>query len=659
MKKYILKSAAGQGGVVPYEEDLNPEQYAAVTESDGPVLVLAGAGTGKTRTITYRAARLIESGLNPRALLLMTFTNKAAREMLRRVEELLGLDVRGFWAGTFHHVGNLILRRHADRIGFASNYSILDREDSRDLLDGCVAARGIERKKLMFPKSDVLQAMIGLGVNTGRKLDDIVMDRYPHFIPLIDQMLRVAGDYREKKKSLNMLDFDDLLAEWARLLEECPDLRARYEEQFEHILVDEYQDTNALQARIVDLLGKSRGNVYVVGDDAQSIYSFRGASFRNILGFPERYPEARIHKLTTNYRSTPEILRVANETLRHSGEGFRKELTSVAPPGEAPLVAPLRDVYQQAAFVAQRIEELHHEGRELGEIAVLYRSHFHSMEIQMELTRRGIPFEIRSGIRFFEQAHIKDVTSYLRICVNPRDEVAWSRVLKLLPGIGKVTARKLIERILTPGTDPLENLFADEIAKTVKPSARDGFEGFVQLMGSLLADVLRDHPAEMIRTVVDKGYGDDLYRRFPNAQSRLDDLDHLAEYALRFERTESFLSDLALLSSVTTDDVSDGEGDAVVLTTVHQAKGLEWPAVFVVWLAEGHFPSGRSVRIEEEEEERRLFHVAVTRAGEHLCLCFPREAHGWKGLSFFSRSRFIEELPDDAVESVSVEEGYY
>ncbi|MCU0555211.1 MAG: ATP-dependent helicase, partial [Syntrophales bacterium] len=399
---------------IDYTKDLNPEQYRVVTVEGGPVLVIAGAGSGKTRTLTYRVARLIETGIPPERILLATFTNKAAREMLGRVELLSGVDTRRLWGGTFHHIANRVLRRNGDRLGYARNYSIMDTDDTKSLLNACIADAGIETKGGRFPKGDVLGDIIGFSLNTLTPLEEVIDRKFPHFGALVEDIRDIARAYGERKRSLNLMDFDDLLANWLALLRNHPDVLQDYAERFQHVLVDEYQDTNRLQAAILDLLGSRHRNLTVVGDDHQSIYSFRGANFENILRFPDRYPDVKLFKLETNYRSTPQILDLANRSIIRNRDQFRKELRAVRKGGFKPVYIPVRNVSLQAAFVARRIMDLIMEGIPVREIAVLYRAHYHSMELQMELTRRGVPFEIRSGIRFFEMAHVKDITSYLR-----------------------------------------------------------------------------------------------------------------------------------------------------------------------------------------------------------------------------------------------------
>src|SRR6266568_7322400 len=453
VRRYTLKQPAKAQKIyrVRYDEELNPEQLEVVMAGEGPLLVIAGAGSGKTRTLTYRVSRLIEDGVDPSDILLLTFTNKAAREMLSRVEQLVTTDTRRIWGGTFHSVGNRLLRRYADAIGYRSSFSILDTEDAKEMMDSAVSSLGIKTMERRFPKGDVLLDIYSFLINTRTPLELHLEENYPHFAIYKEEIVNVFHRYKDRKREANAMDFDDLLVNWKLLLEEHEDISAALKRKFRYILVDEYQDTNKLQADVVDAMGSVRSNVMVVGDDAQSIYSFRGASFENIITFPLRWPQATIYKLETNYRSTPQILQLANQTIAHNRFQFQKKLHAVRGDGPDPAVVGVVDVFEQASFIAQRILELRDEGEKLAEIAVLYRSHYQSLELQMELTRRLIPYEIRSGVRFFEQAHIKDVIAYLKIVTNPRDELSWKRVLKLYPKIGEKTAAEVWLRI---GQDP-------------------------------------------------------------------------------------------------------------------------------------------------------------------------------------------------------------
>ncbi len=654
MKKYFLHKESS-GLKLDYKKDLNPEQYAVVMHPGGPMLVLAGAGTGKTRTVTYRVARLLETGARPENVLLLTFTNKAANEMMRRVEFLIGRNIQGLHGGTFHHIGNMILRRHCLLIGYKAGFSILDREDSKDLFDTCLAE--INRRDSLLPKGAILAGIYSLMKNRESGIDDIIPLRYPHFVKVMEEIGHAIALYEQKKKALNLMDFDDLLVNWKRLLVEHEEIREYYAAKLTHILVDEYQDTNRLQAEIVDLLAKANGNVMAVGDDAQSIYSFRGADFENILKFPERYPDATIFNLTTNYRSTPEILHLANKSLIHNSRQFHKELYSVKASGDMPFLVPLSDIFQQADFVSQRILDFQADGMSLNDIAVLYRSHYQSMELQMELQRRNIPFEVRSGLKFFEQAHIKDVLSFMRITVNPFDELSWKRVLKLTPGIGNITAGRIWDSI-RKSENPLKAVF--NTGKIIPKKALDGFLLFLSLVKALNEGGESNaplQPSAAIDHILRHGYEDYLYSRYPNAEERLEDIEQMSQFSLKYTSPETFISDMSLQNAA--GEEAEGaaeERECVILSTVHQAKGLEWKTVFIIGLNDGRFPSARALKTDSEEEERRLFYVAVTRAGDELYLCYPVTSEEWQGLGFIRPSRFIRELPNNVYEEIIVED---
>ncbi|HEX8335812.1 MAG TPA: ATP-dependent helicase, partial [Pyrinomonadaceae bacterium] len=517
-------------------------------------------------------------------------------------------------------------------------------------------------------KAEVLQDLISFANNTDTPIADVVPRRHPYFEPLTQQITRVDRLYTERKRERNVMDYDDLLLNWKRLLEEREEVARIYQEQFEHVLVDEYQDTNKLQAEIVDLLAVRHRNVMVVGDDAQSIFAFRGASVEGIYEFPKRYPEARVYRLETNYRSTPEILAVANVSIASNRRQFTKTLRAARPSqGLQPALVPCRDADQQAAFVASRLLELRDEGLPLSEAAVLYRSHYHSLELQLELTRRGIPYRVRSGMRFFEQAHIKDVVAYLRLVANPRDELAWKRVLRLIPNVGAATTNRIWERIqLAP--DPLALVIRGEAdAAAAKRGA--GWPEFRSLLEELVRDEVRSSPARQIETVLARGYEDHLENTFENAEARLEDLRQLAHYASRYTSADEFLAELSLLSTerygapqgLTSEDVVEGgdEDELLTLSSVHQAKGLEWRAVFILWAADGKFPAPRSLRdTEGEEEERRLWYVALTRARDQLYITYPLMITDYSSRQTVLQrpSRFVTEVRPDLYEIWSLEE---
>ncbi len=635
--------------MINYEKELNREQYRVVMEKGGPLLVLAGAGSGKTRTLTYRVARLLESGIKQQNILLATFTNKAARSMLNRVESLINSDTRNIMGGTFHHVAHLVLRKHAHYLGYKTNFSIVDSEDSRQIISTCMGELKIDPKLSKFPKSNILSEIISLTVNTQSTLDDVLESRYPFFLHLINEINQIACLYEQKKKDLVVMDFDDLLNNCRTLLKENTDVLESLSGRFEHILVDEYQDTNIIQADIVDLLASCHRNLMVVGDDSQSIYSFRGANFNNIINFPHRYPDCKIFKLETNYRSTPEILHLANLSITNNEKQFPKELKAVRGKGMRPVMVSARNVVKQADFVAQRVTELIRSGVPLKEIAVLYRAHYHSMEMQMEFVRRDIPFDMRSGIRFFEQAHIKDVTSYMRILVNPRDELAWRRLLIMYPKVGKATFNK-IWQYLKKEENPLNSVLKDEFIKAMSKSAKPGLEECRKTIMLLLELPEKERiPEKVIDVLLNRGgYRVYLQDNYSDASSREEDLIQLGNFSAQFIQMEDFLNELALLTNMAKEENTGEEDDEdrIALSTIHQAKGLEWSYVFLIWCADGMIPLQRALKEQYgEEEERRLFYVAVTRAKDQLYLCYPAlDYTRSSGVLNLAPSRFIREI---------------
>jgi DNA helicase-2/ATP-dependent DNA helicase PcrA len=661
-RQYTLQRAPvsrNRGILIDYGAELNEQQLAAVTAPPGPILVIAGAGSGKTRTLTYRVAYLLENGIDPRNILLLTFTNKAAREMLGRVANLLPVDASGLWGGTFHSVGNRILRRHGSALGYSSGFTIMDREDQKDLIDTVVANAGIDPKEIRFPKGDVLAEIFSFVVNTEKLLEDLLAEKFPYFLPLLDKIQDVHERYEKKKKATNSMDFDDLLQKTLLMFQQHERIAEFYRRQFQFILVDEYQDTNKIQADLVDLLACDHRNVMVVGDDAQSIYSWRGANFQNILEFPKRYPDTQVFKIEMNYRSVPEILEVANAAIAANVQQFRKHLSATRESKALkPALVALNDGAEQAQFVTQRILELRDENVDLNDIAVLYRAHYHAVELQLELSRRGIPYQITSGIRFFEQAHIKDVTSFIRFVANPRDEVAFNRMVKLLPGIGNRTAENLWQAWAAGITDPIDNFGERLQAMHVPAKSKTLWTQLAHTLDEIAPGGQPNPPSEMITSIVEAIYDDYAKVNFTNYELRREDLDQLAVFARQFKDVHEFLSQLALISNVDAEatPVQTGDKEAVNLSTVHQAKGLEFHTVFVIWLADGMFPSSRSLNARDAlEEERRLFYVAITRARDELYLTYPQmRLSGGYGDVFQRPSRFLQEIPNDLVEDWQV-----
>jgi DNA helicase-2/ATP-dependent DNA helicase PcrA len=644
---------------IDYAKELNEQQHAAVTAPPGPALVIAGAGSGKTRTLTYRVAYLIEQGIPPEFILLLTFTNKAAREMMRRVSDLLGGELTGLWGGTFHSIAARVLRRHAPLLGFQTDFSILDREDSKEMLQACLAELDPKIRDKHFPKADVLGDIFSLSVNKEKTVEAVLEEDYGYFTELAPHISGLREKYAARKKAANGMDFDDLLWFWLKLLRDHAEVRDEFERRFQFVLVDEYQDTNKIQGDLIDLIAARHKNVMVVGDDSQSIYSWRGAHFLNIIKFPERYAKAAVYRIETNYRSTPEILALANAAIAANRNQFEKELASSRPSGQKPVLVPCDDARQQAAFIAQHVLQLRDGGRSLKNIAVLYRSHFHALELQMELTRQNIPFSITSGIRFFEQAHVKDVAAYLKLILNPRDELAFKRIVRLMQGIGAKGADKLwnaFTAALGAATGPVAlAVTLQKIVSAVPKKAAVDWAQFAATVAQLEAPEMRRSASRMIRLVMEAGYEDYLQEQYTNYRNRQDDIDQLAAFAVQFESVEDFLTQLALQTAIEAEASAraNEDDDQMRLSTIHQAKGLEFDVVFIIMLCDGMFPSSRSIESpEDEEEERRLFYVAVTRARDELYLTYPsrRFASADAGEIMQIPSRFLHELPRELLD---------
>ncbi|MBI4262226.1 ATP-dependent helicase [Candidatus Uhrbacteria bacterium] len=652
---------------IDYSQELNAEQLRVVEEGDGPCLVLAGAGSGKTRTIVYRVAWLLEHGVDPREIMLVTFTNKAAKEMLTRVDALTQGKSRGLFGGTFHHLGNLFLRRSAARIGRSSAFTILDSDDSQQLMKGVVGSLGSERSKL-FPKPAVLRDIWSFMRNSDADLEEYVSDRFGHLpekeIVMIVESMR---GYEKRKQSANQMDFDDLLIHWRTLLQESASsttqpspLRRGEGEVFHHfqyILVDEYQDTNTIQGDIVRALAKANGNLLVVGDDSQSIYSFRAATVRNILDFPKQFVNAKTFRLETNYRSTPEILHLANASIKKNRNRHEKNLKSLKQKGERPKLIVFEDTEKEAEFIANALRDARDAGAPLHEHAVLFRAAYQSLALELALAKRNIPYIMRGGIRFFEQAHVKDVLAYFRILANPLDELAWKRVLLMEEGVGDVKAARIFEIIqqrIPNSQFPIPNENQNVHWSMFNDQSLAQF-GLPKNTTALLRELATSQDTLLTKgvlTILQNGYGDYLESNFENHKDRRADLEQLASFAGRYQTLEEFLSDATLSEGFRRDRAYglSGPEDAVVLSTIHQAKGLEWDHVYVIGLVEGQFPHIKVLDHPHElEEERRLFYVAVTRAADRLTLTFSGQSKSaYAGMSVNDPSRFLAELPSDA-----------
>ncbi|MDR1303133.1 MAG: ATP-dependent helicase [Puniceicoccales bacterium] len=671
---------------INFETELNEEQYAAVISQSPTNLILAGAGTGKTRTLTYRVAWLLEKGASPDNILLLTFTNKAAREMLQRVEALTGFTNNLFYGGTFHHICQRLLRRHAEN----PNFVILDEDDSLALFDGAMRSVAPDfPKNKSNPTARVLFEAVSFSRNAMRSVAHVIEEKYPYLADHGGMLKLFIDRYQSIKAEQNAMDYDDLLCHFVRLLEEKPDVAAHYNQQFRHILVDEYQDTNPIQLKMIDLMAQD-GQIFAVGDDAQCIYTWRGADIRSIIEFPRRYPQTKVTKVQVNYRSTPEILDFANEIPVAERFEYAKILKSTKNSFRKPLVVSVLDVRQQANFIIKRLAGLLGEGYSLPEIAVLYRAHYQSMELQMELTRHNIPYTITSGVRFFEQAHIKDILSFLRFIINSGDSRAFVRLLCRFPKVGEKTAERILLYLQQSAEATRRDLFSlfeeAEVVKKIPAAALEHWWPFTRVLRRLYsgasdffgdpasrapADLFPCEPqtsekspsferiSEMIFFILDGEYGEYLKRNYGNWQARWDDIEGFANFCDKFRDLSELIQQVALLQSESNGEAAD-VAESLRLSTVHQAKGLEFAAVFIIGLNENSFPLKRAVAEEEIREERRLFYVAVTRAQRELYLCVPNQAVTDGKKNYFpaplQRSRFIREVDQKFFETINFAE---
>lgn len=657
MKEFVLSGDTGVPDLkIDYRGELNDEQYAVVENGDGPCLVLAGAGSGKTRTVTYRVAWLLEHGVPPDRILLLTFTNKAAKEMVTRVEALLKTYPQGLWAGTFHSVANRLLRMYGDRTPFGRSFSILDDEDSTDLMKMCIKERKVKVTGDRFPSANVVKSIMSYALNARVPVTKIIEERHPALLNYVSDIVAITARYQEEKERQKTMDFDDLLVKLLELLESDHELKVSLSNKFMYVLVDEFQDTNVIQAELVNALSSAHKNLLVVGDDAQSIYSFRAAEIRNILDFPDRHEGGRMFKLVTNYRSTPEILSVANAVIKENKDQFKKDLTAVVRSGDLPLLVPAADERQEAQYVAEQILALVEEGKKLKDIAVLFRAAFHSQALEFELLKRNMPYEYRGGMKFFERAHIKDAVAHLKIMRNVNDGIAWMRILQLHPGFGLVTASKAAAALGAMG----DVRAAIATPPPLGAKAQAGFEKVREILANMLGGTT---PSEMLRAFAgSEAYKEYLSAEYPNARERVEDLEQFSLFAEQYEDIGDFLDAITLTGDFgahVDDPMANGQEelfdeDRLILSTIHQAKGLEWRNVFIIHLAEGSFPHQRAYGEEGGmAEERRLFYVAVTRARERLYLTYPITS-GYEHVEIRQPSPFIKEIPKDAVEEVKL-----
>jgi DNA helicase-2/ATP-dependent DNA helicase PcrA len=644
-----------------FERELNEAQRLAATAPDGFNLILAGPGSGKTRVITYRVAYLVARGVRPESIMLVTFTRRAAREMVSRLEGIIGPMAVKVWAGTFHHIGNRILRKSAKAVGYDPNFTILDGEDQRDLIKLALEEAGLVGTGRYAPKPSAVQHLISFAFNVKRPLAELIAHRHPEWLEWTEQVEGAAAAYARRKRASNCMDYDDLLGLWWTLISEHPEQRDALGRTFRHLLVDEMQDTNIVQVELVEAIARAgEGNLTAVGDDAQSIYKFRGAHYDNILRFPDRNPGSRVFRLETNYRSTPEIVAFTNASIARNVSGFPKTLASARPAGPRPVVVATADAFEEADLICQQVLDWREDGVGLSRVAVLYRNHHDSILLQGELTQRGIPYTVRSGMRFFEQAHIKDVLAYLRVQANPKDEPAWARLLPLLPGIGPAKSAAIRAGIMA-SENPMAALESPDTMKRVPVKSKGEFAAFVADLRSIRKAEPESNPSEAILAVLRGGYPAMAKARYENPDQRLADVEQLSVLAARYDSLDKFVADMLLAGDVygmdSLGENAEPDGEQLVLSTIHQAKGLEWSRVIVPRLVEHGFPGDRALAEEGgEDEERRVFYVAVTRAMDELWLTYPlMVTRPGQGSIITSPSRFITEVDPGLYEVADVE----
>jgi len=640
---------------IGYKTELNDSQYEAVTSINGNYLVIAGAGTGKTRTLVYRVARLIEMGIDPKSILLLTFTRKAANEMMNRASVLLDNRCSKINGGTFHSFANITLRKYAKAIGLDYSFTILDQSDSEDIINLIRSQLNLVEIKKRFPKKQTIFSIISYSVNTGKAIPDIVKEEYPHFFEFVDQILQIDKVYNSYKQKNNLLDYDDLLVYLNKFLNDSNSASKSFLSTIRYIMIDEYQDTNKLQAEIVKGLARYNNNVMVVGDDSQSIYSFRGANFKNIMDFPALFPETTILKLEENYRSTQEILNFTNNIIENALEKYPKYLFTRRGSGELPAIISASTENMQSKFIVDRILELREEGIPLQEISVLFRSSFSSFDLEIELNKANIPFQKFGGMKFIETSHVKDVLAFLRIAANPKDVVSWFRILLLHEGIGPKKAQRIIDEIST-----------SRLSIKINPEAvvPDKYDDKIVKLFMLLNSIhtKQDLPSKKAEQVMQ--YYEPLFKaKYDDFNKRRKDLEIFLNITENYRSLDSLLADMALdppLDSVIDVDAADKEDEYVTLSTIHSAKGLEWHSVFIIHALEGYFPISRSFdSLDDLEEERRLMYVASTRAKQNLYICYPMHIFDReKGMTFSKPSRFIANITDDLAEEWLLEEDF-
>lgn len=649
VKKYVLKKQNIQSQYkIDYEKELNPAQLEAVKSKDGSILVIAGAGSGKTKTLTYRVARLIESGIKPDNILLLTFTKKAADEMLSRAVMILDSRCEKVAGGTFHSFANYILRKYSNCLELQNNFTIIDRADAEDVVNH-IRSKVVDKHEKRFPRKNTILDIYSKAINKNMSAQSVIQTEYNQFEHCLEKINEISKQYIAYKRQNSLLDYDDLLLYLKTLLTSNDEIRKKLSNQYKYIMIDEYQDTNALQAEIIKLLASEHNNVMAVGDDSQSIYSFRGANFRNILDFPQIFPGTKIIKLEQNYRSSQNILALTNEIIKKAKEKYTKNLFSEIVFNEKPAIIATNDMQTEAEFIAQRVIELQEEDISLNDMAVLCRSARMTYNLEIELAKRAIPYKKFGGLKFIETAHIKDVIAHLRFILNPNDIISLNRILLLLDGVGNQTAVRLLPMLSKADVQTDELMLPAKSSDSIKKLFNT-----IENQRKLLLN-----PASIVENVITY-YEPILTDKYDDYKKRLKDLEHFVYLSQQYKSLENFLSDLALEppdSSVS--EVEDGavKDEYLTLSTIHSAKGLEWKAVFIIGAVDGRFPSVYSFNSEEElDEELRLMYVAATRAKNWLYITYPIDMFDYStGMVLSKPSRFLDGIRDDILERWSLE----
>ncbi len=659
LKKIILKKRSYEqqknsaGYKIDYQNELNPAQFAAVMHKKGAALVIAGAGTGKTRTLIYRLARLVEDGVPPESIVLLTFTRKSSTEMLRRAALMLDGRCERVSGGTFHSFALYILRRYADLVGFDNSFTMLDSADAEDTVNLLRTQLKLNKTKRRFPKKNTLVKIFNLSVNKQEEIEDIVSSHFPFFTDDVDEIKKIFEQYKKYKRKYNLMDYDDLLLNLLNLLNAHKDICSKINNTYKHILVDEYQDTNRLQHSIVRLLAGAEQNIMAVGDDAQSIYSFRGAEYNNIMSFPNDFTDCKIYKIEENYRSVQPILNMTNRVIEAAEFKYEKELYSNKESNDKPKIIAADNERQQSLFIVQQILELREENIALDDIAVLFRSGYHSFDLEIELNKANIPYMKYGGMKFIETAHIKDMMAFFKILSNPKDVISWHRLLLLLKGVGPSTASKMIDFI-----SGSEFTLHNKMELNYQLKGKDAIDSLLEFIKDVKETKLSlARKAELIANY----YKPLLTAKYDDWQKRMKDIETFVTITGRYKSNNDLLNDMALeppTESVIDVEAESKEDEYLTLSTIHSAKGLEWGVVFIIWALDGRFPSAKAIdTLAAVEEERRLFYVASTRAKEQLYISYPINIYDREsGLVLSKQSRFLDSIDDSLADYYALQE---